>query len=177
VLSQIAAALEEAHSRGLIHRDVRPANIMWTRNPARRDGGRAVLMDFGIVAAVESGTQASTPLTAKGEVLGDPTFTSPEQLLSSRVTVATDIYSLGVTGYSMLSGKSPYPNVKGAGAIHARIDGAAEPLSALRPGTNPDLSDLLLRCLSIKPEHRPSAREVGRTLDRIGVSLATGPNY
>ena len=165
VVRQIAAALEAAHARGYIHRDVRPANIMWIR-----ETGRAVLMDFGIVAAVESGAQGGTPLTDKGEVLGDPVFASPEQLLSSNVTMASDIYSLGVTAYVMLTGGGPHPSAKGARAIHARLDQPAESLTKLRPGINLDFAELLLRCLSIKPEHRPSAREVGRALDRIRAS-------
>ncbi|MGH7556064.1 MAG: protein kinase domain-containing protein, partial [Longimicrobiales bacterium] len=89
VLAQVAAALAAAHARGILHRDVRPANIVWTR-----ESGRAVLMDFGIAAVAEEQSDTVTRLTESGEILADPAYMSPECLLGQSVTTATDVFSL-----------------------------------------------------------------------------------
>ena len=159
VLEQVAAALSAAHARGLIHRDLKPANIVWTR-----DTGRAVLMDFGLVAVVETGTQEIQRLTAAGEILGDPRYSSPEQLLGQAVTVATDIFSLGVLGYELLTQRVPYADSSGVRRLESQLHGTPAPLINQVPEVTPELSDLLYRCLNKVPTQRPTAIEIARRL-------------
>ncbi len=162
VLEQLAAALAEAHAHDIIHRDVRPDNIVWTRAT-----GRAVLMDFGIAAVAESGAEAVTRLTKSGQLLGDPAYMSPEQLRGETVTFASDIYSLGLVGYQLLTLGPPYRANSRAALTQAHLNAAPIPLESIRPGTSPVLAALLLRCLSKKPERRPSASELARALERL----------
>ena len=98
ITRQVAGALGEAHGLGMIHRDIKPANIMVDRQ------GRAVLMDFGLAKGMQSNTQ----LTAQGVQVGTPLYMSPEQIQGRPVDGRTDIYSLGLTLYEMLAGKSAY---------------------------------------------------------------------
>jgi len=162
VLRQLAAALAEAHAHKIIHRDVRPDNIVWTR-----ETGRAVLMDFGIAAVAESGAEAVTRLTKSGQLLGDPAYMSPEQLRGEKVTFASDIYSLGVVGYQLLTLGPPYRASSRAALTQAHLNAAPIPLESIRPSTSPELAALLLSCLSKRPERRPSASELGRALERL----------
>ena len=103
VLRDIAAALEYAHARGVVHRDVKPENIL------RRDDGHWVLSDFGIAHAVS----AQTGLTGEGTSVGTPHYMSPEQLRGEKVDGRADIYSLGVVMYQMLTGQLPYQGTDG----------------------------------------------------------------
>jgi serine/threonine-protein kinase len=103
ILLQLASALVEAHRKGVIHRDVRPGNVVWTR-----ETGEAVLMDFGLAAVIESGSVVHTRLTRTGQQLGSLEYMSPEQFRQERVTPATDIYSLGILAYELLTGQGPY---------------------------------------------------------------------
>jgi serine/threonine protein kinase/DNA-binding SARP family transcriptional activator len=167
VVAQIAAALAAAHAHGVIHRDVRPANIVWTR-----ESGRAVLMDFGTAAIAESGRESVVRLTMHGEKLGIPAYNSPEQLRGDSVSSSTDIYSLGVVGYEILTlGRPPAAEVNDSAA--ADPSPLPESLTTLRPGTNPELADLLQRCLAFKPEHRPSTPQLARLLERLLDDLRT----
>ncbi|MCI0434934.1 MAG: serine/threonine protein kinase [Gemmatimonadetes bacterium] len=161
VLRQLSAALAIAHAHDIIHRDVRPDNIVWMR-----ESGRAVLMDFGIAAVAESGAEAVTRLTKSGQLLGDPAWMSPEQLRGETVTFASDIYSLGLVGYELLTLGPPYRAASRATLTQAHLNAAPIPLESIRPGTLKPLAELLLRCLSKRPERRPSAAELGRALER-----------
>jgi len=100
ILRQMADALQFAHSQGVVHRDVKPDNILVER------GGRAVLTDFGVARL------SSSDLTRTGEVLGTPHFMSPEQVLGEPVDGRSDIFSLGVVFYLLLTGKSPTPGIR-----------------------------------------------------------------
>ena len=98
ILRQMASALGYAHSRGFVHRDVKPANILF------REDGAAVLSDFGIAKAFDDGTQ----MTAAGWTVGTPNYMSPEQALGRPVDARSDLYSLGIVFYEMLTGSKPY---------------------------------------------------------------------
>ncbi len=87
ILADVAAALSASHSKGVIHRDVRPGNVM-----LERDTGHAFLTDFGLAAARDTGTQSDARLTQTGEILGDPHYASPEQLRGEKVTAQADVY-------------------------------------------------------------------------------------
>ncbi|MGE5341125.1 MAG: serine/threonine-protein kinase [Candidatus Omnitrophota bacterium] len=102
VVKKIAKALEYAHSNGIIHRDVKPANILFRKN------GTPVLADFGLVNSIESNSDLKTDLTSTYSGLGTPAYRSPELWKNQKDNTLTDIYSLGVLLFELLSGKLPY---------------------------------------------------------------------
>jgi serine/threonine protein kinase len=168
LLAQVASALAAAHEKRIIHRDVRPGNIL-----IEDASGRAVLTDFGIAGIKETGSEVVTRLTRASEVLGDPRYVSPEQLLGEPVTEETDVYSLGVVGYELLTGAGPYAAESAREMVVAHLQGTPRSLREARPDLPEELSRLLERCLARKPEHRPSAREVVAALEvRAGQSAS-----
>lgn len=162
VLLQLARGLATAHEHGVVHRDVRPDNVGWV--PAQK---RAVLMDFGIAALLESGTETVTRLTAAGEILGDPRYSSPEQLLGDPLTGRADIYSLAVVGYELISGELPFEATTKTSMSMAHLNTEPRPLTTVVPGCSRELSDLLVACLAKKPERRPDANDVVRRLEAM----------
>ena len=161
VLSQVASALAAAHEKGIVHRNLKPENIV-----CERDSDRVVLTDFGIAGILETGAETITNLTQPGQLLGDPRYMSPEHLSGEPITEESDVYSLGIMGYELLTLKGPYEaksNVLMATA-HLR----QEPI----PLADPHLGELLARCLAKNPKHRPRASEVARALAPVGVAPA-----
>lgn len=152
ILCEVCAALDVAHRLGITHRDIRPGNIMRTR-----DGGRIVLTDFGLAGVLEMG-EAGKRLTVPGEILGSVRYAPPEQLRGANAQPSSDIYSLAVTAYELLTGQGPYPDTGGpAKMIQARLGGEPTPIRSLRPTVSASLEDTLLRCLQTRPEQRPTA--------------------
>jgi serine/threonine-protein kinase len=158
-LSQVASALAAAHEKGIVHRDVKPDNVV-----REKDSDRVVLTDFGIAGILETGTETITRLTQQGQLLGDPRYMSPEQLLGENVTDASDVYSLGIMGYELLTLKSPYEGTTSVQLVTAHLKKEPIPLLSLRPDADPFLGELLERCLSKNPQHRPRAAEVAKSL-------------
>jgi serine/threonine protein kinase len=150
---QTCEGLEHAHAHGLVHRDIKPGNLLL------RDDGLLKIADFGIARAAEA-----TKLTQVGTVLGTAAYLSPEQAAGSDVTPAADLYSLGVVLYELLTGRTPYvvdslPQL----AVQQR-EGAITPLGALEPVTA-TLEGAVTRCLAYDPAARPgSAAELAREL-------------
>lgn len=159
-LRQLAAALAAAHAQEIIHRDVKPANVL-----REKDTGRVVLTDFGVAAIRDTGRMDTTRLTVQGQVLGDLAYVAPEHLMGEPLTELADIYSLGVLGYELLTGRGPYDADSPPSLTAAHLRGEPADLGALRQGVDPELSSLLRRCLAKKPEHRPAAGEVARSLE------------
>lgn len=170
ILREMASALAEAHDKGVIHRDVRPANVVWDSK-----SGRSVLTDFGIAGVLEPGSDAATRLTRAGQVLGDPSFTSPEHLLGRPLTGAADIYALGVMGYYLLAGRGPYPGTSPAAIANDHLRASPEPLRALRPDADEEVEAILLACLARRPDERPRAADLVRRLDRPGRAAVAVP--
>jgi serine/threonine protein kinase len=169
-LSQVASALAAAHENGIVHRDVKPDNVV-----RDRDSDRVVLTDFGIAAILETGTDTISRLTQQGQVLGDPRYMSPEQLLGEAITDESDVYSLGVMGYELLTLKSPYEGSTTVQLITAHLKQDPIPLARLRPEVDPQLEQLMGRCLAKNPRHRPGAAEVAKALKHFtGEALAPG---
>ena len=157
-LSQVAQALEAAHEGGIIHRDVRPANVM------RDKEGRVVLTDFGIASVLDIGADGAR-LTGTGEIIGDPRYISPEQLEGESVTEATDIYAFGVLGYELVTGQGPFGESSRMAMVSAHLrQEPVTPLLQRHAHADPRLAEILHRCLARRPEHRPSASEVSRWL-------------
>ncbi|UCC81794.1 MAG: serine/threonine protein kinase [Gemmatimonadota bacterium] len=161
---QVASALAAAHQKGIVHRDVRPENVLY-----EADSGRALLTDFGIVAilaSAESGQAAR--LTRTGELVGDPAHMSPEQLSGHDITEFSDVYALGLLGYELVTGRGPYDTKSRREVITAHMQGEPRRLSELRGDVESDLEDVLMRCLAKEPEHRPRAADVARRLTAPG---------
>lgn len=158
VVTELARALDAAHGHGIVHRDLRPGNVLIATS------GRVVLSDFGIAGILESGTETITRITQAGQLLGETRYTSPEQLRGERVTAAADLYSLAVTGYEMLTLELPWPDRGPAALVRAHLMDEPRPLESLRPDVDRTLADILRRCLAKEPTHRPRAADVARQL-------------
>lgn len=151
ILGQAALALAAAHDSGLVHRDVKPGNIIVTPE------GAAKLTDFGIARAGEGNGHTLT-----GEVLGTPDYISPEQALGEKATTASDIYALGVVGHEMLVGSKPFDMGAPVATALAHVNDVPPPLPDSVPA---DLRTVIEACLSKTPADRPSdAREVALAL-------------
>lgn len=159
VLHEVTSALAAAHAQGIVHRDVRPANVLWDE-----DQNAAHLTDFGIAALLTTGGEDATRLTKTGQMVGDPRYLSPELLLDQDLTELADMYSVGVLGYELLTGEGPYDAKSNTQWITAHLSADPKDLRALRPDVDADLADLLRRCLSREPKHRPSAADAARIL-------------
>ncbi len=168
VMIEVASALAAAHQKGIVHRDVRPGNILY-----EEESGRSLLSDFGIAAMVPSGdTRGSTRLTRTGELVGDPAYMSPEQLKGSEVTERSDVYALGLLGYMLLTGRGPYDATSRREQLTAHLQQEPRKLSELRADADPEVEELLLRCLAKEPEHRPNAADLAQRL-KAATSAAT----
>jgi serine/threonine-protein kinase len=133
---EVASALQYAHRRGIIHRDVKPSNILMDEN------GCAVVTDFGIARVIES--PGNTPT---GSTVGTPAYMSPEQCWSKEVTAASDQYSLGVVLYEMLTGRPPFTGPT-LGILRAHIEDQPDPISARRPDCPTPVADAVHRMLA-----------------------------
>jgi eukaryotic-like serine/threonine-protein kinase len=154
IAGQVAAGLAHAHAQGLVHRDVKPQNLLVSGD------GRVKIADFGVARSDDL-----SQLTQAGTVLGTAAYLSPEQAASSEVGPAADVYSLGVVLYELLTGRTPY-----------RFDSLAD-LAAPRkpPPPPPALADVVARCLAADPSERPSAAEVERELLRSVEPVSEAP--
>jgi serine/threonine-protein kinase len=148
ITTQIAQALEYAHQRGMIHRDVHPGNILLTA------AGRARLTDFGLVKCPESGLN----LTATAVSLGTPCFMAPEQFEDAkRIDRRCDIYGLAATLYRTVTGERPYKAPGYGATIRKKLDGEIVPPRQLTPGLSLRVDWAILRALSVSPVMRPAS--------------------
>lgn len=169
-LVQISSALAAAHAENIVHRDVKPANIL-----VNNKTGHAILTDFGVAAILETGSEAMTRLTRDDERLGDPRYMSPEQLRGETLTGQSDIYSLGIIGYELLTGKGPFddPEIRNMASAHLRRQPPG--LNELRADVPPALADTVKRCLAKSPAHRPRAQDLPRLMQEpIELSVSEG---
>ena len=146
ILAEVTDALSYAHAQGIVHRDIKPDNIL-----IDADSGRAMLTDFGVAKAVSlEGT-----LTATGLVVGTPHYMSPEQAAGrSDIDGRSDIYSLGVMGYAMLAGRLPFDGKTPADVLVQHMTKQPPPLQALAPEAPYALAGALMRCLAKDPAQR-----------------------
>jgi serine/threonine protein kinase len=146
ILVDVADALAYAHGQGVVHRDVKPDNIMLDRS-----SGRAMVTDFGIARAAAGDSR----LTVTGVAIGTPAYMSPEQALGEReVDGRSDIYSLGVIGYQMLAGEPPFKASNTPAMLVKHVSETPRPLLSLRPDAPPQLVHAISRALAKKPDDR-----------------------
>jgi serine/threonine-protein kinase len=150
ILRQVCGALEEAHALGLVHRDVKPGNVMLCRIGRRADAAK--LLDFGLVQ--DSLTAEDVRLTQEGGLVGTPAYMSPEQARGADVGPASDLYSLGAVGYFLLTGRPPFQGKNALGTLQAHLTAAVVPPSAVRPGAPADLDAVIVRLLAKAPGDR-----------------------
>jgi tRNA A-37 threonylcarbamoyl transferase component Bud32/tetratricopeptide (TPR) repeat protein len=165
VLRDVAKALAYAHQRGVVHRDIKPDNVLLS-------GGTAVVTDFGIAKAISASRTASgagATLTQIGTSIGTPAYMAPEQAAGDPdIDHRADIYSLGAMGYELLSGQVVFPNRTPQRMLAAHMSEMPQPVATLRLDTPAPLADLITRCLAKDPGQRPhDASDIARVLDTI----------
>ncbi len=159
ILGQVAEGLAAAHQAGIVHRDVKPQNILIDRN------GHAKVTDFGIATGPDW-----TKVTKAGSVIGSARYMSPEQVKSKPVDARSDIYSLGVVMYEMLAGHPPFDGANMPEIARHHLNTPPPPLRDLRPDLPPGLEKVVMRCLEKLPEDRfVSMDEVLGALSGLGL--------
>jgi hypothetical protein len=151
VASEVASALATAHARGVVHRDVTPANVMLTSAGAK-------VVDFGISALI--GERDAAP---DGSLLGTPAYLAPERLSAGHVSPATDVYALGLLLYRSLTGRLPWRAESTTEALRAHLYADPEPIPS-HPQMPDSVADLCLSCLRKSPADRPDAATVAQSL-------------
>ena len=143
-LSAIAAALDHAHSKGILHRDVKPGNVLMDAQ------GRPLLADFGLARSAE----VSSGLTATGTVLGTPLYMAPEQAMGATLDGRADQYALAVIAFELLAGRVPFSAESPLAVLHQHVSTPPPPLSTVLPGTAASVDAVLFRGLAKKPGDR-----------------------
>ena len=149
LLRDVAWALAYAHTQGVIHRDVKPDNILLENT------GRVLVADFGIAGVVAGAAGLNT-----GEIIGTPEFMSPEQALGEAVDARSDLYSLGLVGYFALSGTLPFEAEKATEVLAKQVTEPVPPLASVAPLVPRRMSQAIDRCLAKEPEERPDGPAV-----------------
>ncbi len=147
-ISPVASALDAAHAAGLVHRDVKPANILVDARPGRPD--HVYVSDFG----VSKGATASVSLTGAGQFLGTPDYSAPEQVQGRAVDGRTDQYALACVAYQLLAGVVPFERDQGIAVLLAHLSEPPPPLSARRPGLPAAADEVLARGMAKVPDKR-----------------------
>lgn len=164
-LAQAAAALDHAHAHGIIHRDVKPSNLLLHAD------GRLLLADFGIARPLQTEDIAISPeaspaapltpgaagLTRAGALLGTPYYMAPEQIRAEPVSPATDIYALGAVAYTMLAGQPPFSHVRTEDVLRQHLTGQPPSLRMLRRDVPPGVEEAILWALEKAPADRPAS--------------------
>ena len=168
ILRDVVSALSYAHDHGVMHRDIKPDNILLT-------GPFAVVTDFGVAKALSASTTAGASVTTTGIALGTPAYMAPEQGAGDPSTDhRADIYSIGAVAYEMLSGEKLFANRPAHAIFAAHAIDVPVSLTQKVRGIPPALADLVARCLEKDPTRRPqSGQEVTRELDALGIAGGT----
>jgi serine/threonine-protein kinase len=163
ILSQVCGALEAAHSVGVIHRDIKPDNIIISEYDGR---DWVEVVDFGVAKIHEDFNRRSV-LTGANFIIGTPRYMSPEQCEEQPVDARSDIYSLGVVVYEMLSGEAPFDGGSSTRLLMAHVAEPPPPLGQKRPDISPEIEAIVMRALEKNPDRRPqSAVEFARDFER-----------
>ncbi|MGK2933711.1 MAG: LpqB family beta-propeller domain-containing protein [Gemmatimonadaceae bacterium] len=176
ILIEIADALAYAHTHSVVHRDIKPENVLMA-------GKHAVVTDFGVARALSNSTGASS-LTSMGVALGTPAYMAPEQAAADPfVDHRADIYALGVVGYELLAGRTPFAGLTPQMMLSAQVTTAPEHITKYRPSVPPQLAAVIMQCLEKNPADRlQSAEEVRARLEAMstpsgGMEPVAGRTY
>lgn len=169
ILKDVARALAFAHERGVVHRDIKPGNILLA-------GGSAMVTDFGVAKALSSARRTGPNpggrgLTTDGASIGTLLYMAPEQAAADpEIDGRADIYSLGITAYEMLTGAAPFAGLSARAMLAARMSTLPPEVSTVRADVPAELNDLIMQCLATDPADRPaSAQDVVDALEQPGV--------
>ena len=171
ILRDVLSALSYAHEHGVVHRDIKPDNVLLTAN-------HAVVADFGLAKALSASTNPGSSLTSVGVTLGTPAYMSPEQAAADPSTdYRTDIYSVGAMAYEMLTGQLVFSARSPQAMLAAQAIEKPEPVDKRRPSVPPALSSLIMRALEKRPADRPqsAAEMLGALEAAVTQSGATVP--
>ncbi|MFE9194214.1 serine/threonine-protein kinase [Micromonospora sp. NPDC007208] len=160
VCAEVASALAAAHDQGLVHRDIKPGNVMLTPTGAK-------VLDFGIAAAA-----GAPEIDFEGRLLGTPAYLAPERLQAGEVLPASDVYALGLLLYRVLTGRLPWPAEAQTGMLRAHTHVEPDPLPPI-DGVPPEVHRLYRWCLASDPADRPSAADAARIL--LAAASAAAP--
>jgi serine/threonine protein kinase len=168
ICRQVAQALHHAHGRGIIHRDVKPDNVLVKPSEATLAGVRAILTDFGLAQRINVGET----LTGGIEILGTPAYMSPEQARGLPHDGRSDVYSLGIMLYELITGQQPFPAASVNEMILMQTQGEPLKVQELRPSVPPALVSIILRAIRKNPDERyETAAEIGRELEALEKSI------
>ena len=157
IIQQVCAGLAAAHREGIIHRDLKPGNIMHDSQ------GRVVVMDFGLARSLQS-----DGMTQTGAMLGTVEYMSPEQARAEKLDGRSDIFTIGLIMYELLTGKMPFKADSAIASLLKRTQERAAPVTELDPTIPHSLSELVAKCLEREPSHRlQSAQEMFDRIDEI----------
>lgn len=168
IARQVAEGLGHAHSHGLVHRDLKPLNIMLLQRGSDHDFAK--IFDFGLSRLFDAGAIKTalsiSPLTQEGQIFGTPEYMSPEQALGEALGPPADVYALGVCCYEMLTGVPPFQGKTFTEVLRQQVRNAPRPPTEIRPdlAIDPRLEALVLACLSKNPIQRPTVVDLAREL-------------
>ncbi|MFC1531097.1 protein kinase [Gemmatimonadota bacterium] len=154
VLGAVGAALTAVHAHGIVHRDVRPESVL-----CEQPGGRVLLADFGLAALLATEEESAERITTAGHIVTDLKYSAPEFLLGEEPTPSSDVYSLGVLAYYVLTGDGPYEASAVPGRVHSHLREAPVRLNSRGMDVPSGLQEVLDACLSKDPRDRPTASD------------------
>ena len=153
ILRDVCDALAYAHGHGVVHRDVKPDNVLLS-------GKHALVTDFGVAKAVASSSGGSGTLTSLGMALGTPAYMAPEQAAGDpNVDQRADLYAVGALGYELLAGRTPFGGLSPQGMLAAQVTATPDPVTQHRDSVPPALAALIMRCLAKHPADRPQTAD------------------
>ena len=169
MLRDVASAIQHAHEHGVVHRDLKPDNVLLS-------SGYAVVTDFGIAKAVSSGSdEENLEITSRGMTVGTPAYMAPEQATADPAADhRVDMYALGVMAFEILTGTRPITGRNAQELLLGHITRPPAQITDRRPDLPPTLSLLVMRCLSKAPAERPTAAQVVEALDSVMTAIGTG---
>ncbi len=167
ILREVADALAYSHARGVVHRDIKPGNVLLS-------GRHAVVTDFGVAKALTA--SGGDKVTTVGIALGTPTYMAPEQAMGeANIDHRADIYALGILGYEMLAGRPPFEAASAQALLAAQVMEAPVDIQKVRPGIPVLLNDAIMRCLAKNPADRwQSADELITQLEAVAATPSGG---
>lgn len=163
ILLGVASALQAAHSRGILHRDLNPSNVL-----LEAETGQVFLTDFGLALLFQDDEGSGGRITTQGHVIGNLRYLSPEQVRGEKAGERADIWGFGVLAWEILAGRGPFDAESVAATMRASLKGDAPSLDEERPDIPGSYATLFARCLSLDPADRPTALEIVQELAAPG---------